>query len=54
MQFSRHVQKFAETMLVDMINYLNEPLKKFHFYHWEKNPELNEEQVRKKFIPSNL
>jgi hypothetical protein len=29
-------------------------LKKFHFYYWEKNPELNEEQVRKKFIPANI
>lgn len=39
-----------------MLKHLTEPLTnkndKISFYYWEKNPENNEEQVKKKFVPS--
>lgn len=53
-QFSRQVHRFGQTLLTDLLRCLNQPLKnkqRSAFYYWQKNPEQNEEQVKKKFIP---
>lgn len=53
-QFSKQVYRYAHNILSDLTACINEPLKKKErsaFYYWEKNPEQNEEQVKKKFIP---
>jgi hypothetical protein len=53
-QFSKQVYKFSENILNDLLKCMNEQLKgkeRGMFYYWEKNPEQNEEQVKKKFIP---
>jgi hypothetical protein len=53
-QFSKQVSSFAEEILQNLLKSLKEPITlnidKSAFYYWEKNPDNNEEQVKKKFV----
>ena len=52
--FSKQVCSFAEEILNNLLKSLSEPIeesnKKSSFYYWQKNPENNEEQVKRKYV----
>jgi hypothetical protein len=56
--FSRKVYAFAGNILASLSQQLTDSVeakqsKSSSFYFWEKNPQKNEEQLKKTFLPQN-